>query len=208
MDTNFEPWAKYPPLSRQRLSVLSNIIRDVWRDTVMLHDPATGDNAWSLGCRVYARTCFALQQAANQFEWLTILPEDEKPLRFTFAIGSIPIRFYRGEAGDPPGRYVSVSYAELSQQQLAFQIDGIRLLDQILRLAVEIDTKREVSGVFLVELDKQGNVTEAYKIPFEIESGNVAPLRSKPIDVPPPQLQPLEKEGERKKPKDRNVGSK
>ena len=34
-----------------------------------------------------------------------------------------------------------VSYAELHQQQLAFELDGVRLLDQVLRLAVEVDPK-------------------------------------------------------------------
>lgn len=207
MNSNFEPWVKYPPLLRERLSTLACIIRDSRQQTVALHEPVSGDNEWSLGCRVYARTTHGLKQAAEKFDWLTILPEDEKPLRFTFAIGSVPIRFYRGEAGDPPGHYISVTYAELYQQQLAFQIDGIRLLDQILRLAVEVDKSREVSGVFVVEMDKQGSVMETYKIPFELEGGNILPLQHKPIDVAPPQVEALKKPGE-KKIKDGYAGSK
>jgi len=207
MSLHFEPWSKYPPLLPERLRIVAGIIRDVRRETVALHEADAGDNEWSLGCRVYARTVHAFQEAAEKFEWLTILPEYEKPLRFTFAIGSVPIRFYRGEAGDPPGNYVSVSYAELYQQQLALQIDGIRLVDQILRLAVEVDEKRDVSGVSVVEIDKQGSVTETYKIPFDVELETVAPLRSKPIDVPPPQLEPVKNQDERKKLKGRHAGS-
>lgn len=207
MNNNFQPWTKYPPLTRERLSILAAIIREVRGDAVLLHDPAAGDNEWCLGCRVYARTCSALEQAAERFEWLTILPEAEKPLRFTFAIGSIPIRFYRGLPTDPPGNYISRSYVEIHQQQLAFQIDGIRLVDQILRIAVEIDGEREVSGIFLVEMDNQGEVTETYQIPFAAEAGNVTPLRSTPINVPAPELQPLDKPEERKR-KDRHAGSK
>lgn len=207
MNANFEPWIKYPPLTRVHLSELANMIRRARHETLLLHDPAAGDNEWSLGCRVYARTCHALRQAAKECEWLTILREDEKPLRFTFAIGSIPVRFYRGEAGDPPGNYLAVTHAELYQQQLAFVIDGIRLVDQILRLAIETDETREVSKVILVEMDTLGTVTEAYRIPFDTEAGNVAPLRSKPVDLPPPPVEPLNKEDKREKYKDRHVGS-
>jgi hypothetical protein len=207
MSYNFEPWVKYPPLLNERLVILACLIRDARKQTVALHKPDEGDNEWSLGCRVYARTTHGLKRAVEQFDWLTILPEHEKPLRFTFAVGSVPIRFYRGEAGDPPGHYVSVSYAELYQQQLAFQIDGIRLVDQILRLAVEVDSNRNVSGVYLVELDMQGSVTETYKIPFEQESGTILPIQLKPIDVAPPEIEVLEKP-DKKKLKDGYAGSK
>ena len=93
MTCGFDPWTRYPPLTKERLSIVANTIRDVRREAVTLHDLAAGDNEWSLGCRVYARTCHALTLAADRHEWLTILPEDEKPLRFAFAIGSVPSAF-------------------------------------------------------------------------------------------------------------------
>ena len=207
MNPNFEPRIKYPPLTKPRLSAIANIIRTARHHTVLLHDIAAGDNEWSLGCRAYARTCHALRRAATDHKWLTILHEDEKPLRFTFAIGSVPIRFYRGEAEDPPGHYLDVTDAESCQQQLAFEIDGIRLVDQVLRLAVETDLTGEVSHVILVEMDKDGNVTGTYRIPFAAEPANVAPLQSKPIDLGPPPLEPLQKEDKPKERKDRHAGS-
>lgn len=206
MSLDFEPWTRYPPLTKDRLSIVANLIREVRREAVNLHDSAGGDNEWSLGCRVYARTCHALRQAAERHEWLTILPEEDKALRFAFAIGSVPFRFYHGEAGDPPNHYLITTYAELHQQQLALDLDGVQMRDQIVRLAVETDATRQVSSVTLVEMDEARNLTGTYAIPFDAELGNVAPLQPKGVDLPPPLLEPLKKEAEEKREK-RDAGA-
>lgn len=207
MDT-FEPWDKYPPLEKERLTAIAKILQDVRHEAVLLHEPGAGDNEWSLGCRVYARECYAVRAAAERHKWLTILAEAE-PLRFTFAIGTIPIRFYRGGATDAPGHYLERTFAELHQQQLALQIDGLRLVDRVLRLAVEIDATGEVENVILVELDTAGTVTETYRIPLDNESGKVTPLQLKPVELGPPQVQALAaNESEAEKKNARNVRSK
>lgn len=190
MTDTFEPWSKYPPLEKDRLIVISNILRAVRHEAVLLHEPGAGDNPWSLGCRVYVRECHAVRAAAQKYLWLKILDEAE-PLRFTFTIGTIPIRFYTGEADGAPGRYLERTHAEVHQQQLAFQIDGLRLIDSVLRLAVETDTNGEVENVFLVEMDTAGNVTESYRIPLDGQVTNVTPLQPKPVELGPPQVEPL-----------------
>jgi hypothetical protein len=210
--SQFLPWVKYSPLTQDRLSAIANIIRHVRRETVALHDPIGGDNEWSLGCRIYARTCHCIRGAANDHQWLTILPEAEN-LSFSFAIGSIPFRFYRGKPNDPPGRYLIKTYGELHQLQTALEIEGLRPLDKILRLAVETDASREVSDVSFVETDEAGNVTETYRIPFDIEATNITPIQVKPVDLPPPTLEPLrdeeqEKQKKQKKANERNLVSK
>ena len=78
MSVPFEPWIKYPALTAERLAVIANIIRITRQTTVLLHDQEGGDNEWSLGCRAYARTCHAIREAANQYSWLTVLPEDDR----------------------------------------------------------------------------------------------------------------------------------
>lgn len=208
MIDTFEPWSKYPPLERERLFVIAKILQTVRHDAVLLHEPGAGDNEWSLGCRVYARECHAVRTAAEKHAWITILHEDDKPLRFTFAIGTVPIRFYRGEANDAPGHYVNPTFAELHQQQLAFQIDGLRLVDRILRLAVEIDATGEVENVILVEMDTAGNVTETYRVPLDGMAGKVTLLQPKPVELGPPQVEPLAEDAEAAKKNDRHVGSK
>ncbi|MGH9734168.1 MAG: hypothetical protein ACRD8A_06235 [Candidatus Acidiferrales bacterium] len=206
MDT-FEPWLKYSPLEKERLTTIAKILQTVRHEAVLLHEPAAGDNEWSLGCRVYARECHAVRSAVEKHPWLTVLTEAE-PLRFTFAIGTVPIRFYRGGASDAPGHYVERTFAELHQQQLAFRVDGLRLVDRVLRMAVEIDPTGEVEDVILVEMDTAGNVTETYRIPLDGEAGKVTPLRPKPVELGPPQVEPLAaEESEPGKKNDRNVGS-
>jgi hypothetical protein len=201
MSLDFEPWTRYTPLTQERLSVIATAIRDVRHGTVLLHEPDNGDSEWSLGCRVYSRTCHRIRLAAQRYDWLAIL-EDEKPLRFAFAIGSIPFRFYRGDADDPPSRYLMTTYAELHQQQLALELGIVIPTDQILRLAVETDAKRQVSSVILVEMDQSGNLTGTYSIPFDIQPTNVVPLQSKGVDLPPLTLEPLMKDEEKREKRD------
>lgn len=207
--SQFLPWIKYTSLTEDRLSTIANIIRQVRRDVVALHDPINGDNEWSLGCRVYARTCHAIRRAENDHQWLMILPEADT-LSFSFAIGSIPFRFYRGKPDDPPGRYLIKTYGELHHLQTSLNIEGLRPLDNTLRLAVETDASREVASVSFVEMDEAGNVTETYGIPFDTEATNVTPIQVKPVDLPPPTLEPLknEEQEKQKKANERNLVSK
>ena len=187
---DFVPWVKYPALTKERLGTVAAILRQVRNDTLSLHDPSAGDSAWSLGCRVYSRACHALREAATSNEWLKIVREEDKPLRFTFAIGAVPIRFYHGDAGDPPTRYLNISYGELSQRRLAFDL-GVPL-DGILRVAVETDASGLVSTITLVEMDQANTVTNTYIIQLEEgTTGNILPLRSKGIELPPPTIEPL-----------------
>lgn len=188
---NFEPSTKYNDLTRDRLSAIANIIRNVRRDALKLHDTANGDNEWSLGCRVYARTCHAIRETAKKQPWLTILPEPET-LRFSFAIGSVPFRFYKGAPDDPPERYLITTYGELHHRQMLLEMEGLPLLDTTLRLAVEVDpVTRQVSSVSLVEMDEARNIIETYAIPFDVEPAALIPMEAKPVDLPAPTLEPL-----------------
>lgn len=183
MDT-FEPWVAYPPLTQIRLSTIATMLRDVRQEAVDKHESTDGDSEWSLGCRIYSRSCFAITQAATNYDWLTILNEREV-LRFTFAIGNTPLRFYKGNADDPPGKYMETTFAELNQQQLTLEIDGISLRNVVLRLAVETDAARLASRVILVEMNESGSITNTYEIPFNAEGSNVVPLVVPPISLPP-----------------------
>ena len=187
--SEFQPWSKYPSLTRERLSAIANIIRYVRREALALHDSIGGDSEWSLGCRIYSRTCYAIREAAKEYEWLTILRESEI-LRFSFAIGSVSFRFYKGRPDEPPERYLMSTYGELHYLQATLQIEGLRPLDKILRLAIEPDAE-QVCRVTFVETDEAGNVTETYPIPYEVELGKITPLQARPVDLPPLTLEPL-----------------
>ena|SRR5437762_969986 len=191
MTDTFEPWTRYPSLTAERLSVVGDILRTTRRNTVLLHQEQYGDNEWSLGCRVYARNCFALTAATLQYSWLSILPEFER-LRFTFAIGSIPIRFYRGLPDDPPARYLVTSFLELRQQELALTIDGLPALPKILRLAVETGPERQVANVILVELEEDGEPIAQYTVPAGVGAINVMPMQAEAVVLPAPTVEPIQ----------------
>ena len=194
---DFKPWAKHPALTEQRLATVAAIMRDVRNKAADLHDAAEGDNAWSRGCRVYARTCFALRRSAAEFDWLSVLPESEA-LRFTFAVGRVPLKFYRGDASDAPGHCKIMSDAEAAAQQLLLDLGEIPDDGHLLRLVVESDSEGRTLTVTLIELDKAGALTGKYVIP-SISGTDVIPALARGIDPGPPQIQPLPRVEDRKR---------
>jgi hypothetical protein len=197
---SFEPWRKYPDLTRDRLSVIATIIRNVRHGCIMLHEPDEGDGPWSLGCRAYERIGFAIRKATIKYNWLKTLPE-KSALAFSFAIGNVPFRFYRGNPEEPPYHYQAKSYGENHHIQLCLALDlggDITALDGVLRLAVEI-SDLEVSTVTLVEVDSDGKPLDAYIIPFDEGSTNLVSIEAPPPIVTPPAIaEPLGQEKEKK----------
>ncbi len=184
----FTPWTKYPSLTEEHLSIVAQIIRDARRGAVLRYQPEHGDNRWSLGCTSYVRTCASIVAAGKQHDWLGTLPEP-KFLAFSFAIGAVPFRFYKGKPDEPPDRYLISTFGELHHQQLCFEIEGLRPVDKILRLAIETDESLEVSDITCVELDDAGNVTGDYPIPRIAAQSNVMSIQLKPMVIPPPPLE-------------------
>jgi hypothetical protein len=204
---SFEPWQKYPDLTREHLSIIATIIRDVRHRCVLLHEPDEGDGPWSLGCRAYERTCAAIRKTAIKHDWLRILPETSS-LGFSFAIGNVPFRFYRGDPEEPPYHYQLKSYGEINHLQLCLALDtGFHQIDGALRLAVETDGSAEVSAVTLVEVDSGGNPRDSYQIPFDEGESNVVTIETPPVDLPPVTAEPLKKEEGEKRKKSHGLGS-
>src|SRR5262245_41222988 len=100
------PWPDWPTLTLDRLQVVSAIIQDVHAEVAELFDPDAGDGAWDRGCRAYSRRCHRIIAATNHYPWLTIPAGSGSGLEFTFAIGGVPIKSYRGEPYDVPARYL------------------------------------------------------------------------------------------------------
>jgi len=181
MPINFEPWLSYPSLTKDRLIAIATIMRDARDGAVLLHDPEAGDSTWSLGCRIYDRIMAQIRRASFTTPWLTVLPETQT-LRFTFAIGSLPLKFYKGDADEVPGKFLVRSFAELRQMKLAFQTEGANST-HLLRIAVEPDASGNTSTVTLVEVEQSGQATRIYEIP--VGSANVVVMKSKPISLEP-----------------------
>ena len=123
---DFIPWEVYPSLTEHRLSIVSALLRKGRHSAVMSHSPSEGDDAWTLGTVAYRRSCYAIETGAKEYDWLKIMPEEQG--RFTFSIGSNPVKFYKGAGDDPPSKSLAVSFSELQQMNLAFGVgDGCLL---------------------------------------------------------------------------------
>src|SRR5688572_18433743 len=199
-DTEFTPWKSYPEITKERLETIAALICKTRREVAALHAPKDGDDAWSLGCRAYARICYAIRQATAAYSWLRVVGHDGKRLQFVFTIEGIPIRFYRGDPDDPPSRYLGVSRAEDTARQLAFTMDGIPSPNRLLRIAVDTLSSGEASRLALVELDDYGSVLGVYLIQ-EIADSNLvrfAPAKKEGVSLSPPTVKPIQIEGEKK----------
>jgi hypothetical protein len=192
MDINsFLPWDSYSPLTAERLSIVADKLRKARNGTLDLYDPIGGDTPWSHGCRAHVRQIKAVREGAKEYDWLTILP-DKEALRFTFAIGGVPIRFYRGTPDEIPEHHLNRTFAEIRQLQLVL-IAEARKADKVLRIAIELDAEGNASEVSLVESDVFGEPLNAYSIPNLIAKSNVIPALTQAIELPPLQPEPIEK---------------
>jgi len=186
----FLPWEKYSALTLARLSSVADKLRKARNGTIALYDPIGGDTPWSHGCRAHVRQIKAVKDAAKEYEWLTILP-DEEPLRFTFAIGGVPIRFYRGTPDDVPTNHLYQTFAEIVQLQMVL-IEGVRATDQVLRMAIELDAEGNASTISLVESDTEGKPLNTYAIPELVAASNVIPAQTRAIELPPLEPEPIQ----------------
>lgn len=203
----FVPWEKYPELTADRLSVIASVICEARDGAVRRHEPAEGDSPWGLGCVSYDRTFFALKRAAEKYPWLTITQDPAKPLRFAFGIGHVPFRIYQGEPDQTPSKYLSTTYVELHEKQLAWDFGVTVPTDGILRLAVETDSTGRASQISVVELSATRSITGVYAIPIEESITDGVPpvlMQTPSVDLMPPSLEPAPKSQEGKKLKAQN----
>ena len=165
------PWEIHPDLTSERLEFLARLIHSVRTDAVDAHDPEKGDTAWGLGCRAHERTLFAIVNAAAGIAsgWLRVI---EPGLHFVFAIGAVPVRFYRGEAEHPPAKSLRRNYPEIQAAQTSFSLPGFTTpaseetaVEYLWRIAIETDVEGAVDRVVLIEVADDGATRTVYEIP-------------------------------------------
>lgn len=161
MQTPFLPSNSYPSLTTSRLMRISDLVRDRWLGIVALHNPAEGDNKWARNCRAYAWICAAITKASVNEPWLTVV---RRGMEFTFRIDGVPIRFYNGDAFDPPSRHLMLSWAEKEFQSTP-AFEEVAPADRFFRLAIDVSASGEVDRVTLVELQEPGTVLHYFDIP-------------------------------------------
>lgn len=142
-----------PRLKPAYLTAIATEIRRAAHTAVRTHQPALGDNPWTMGCVRYQRICHALEALATSgtAKWLRV--HDEQP--FMFSIDGVPLRFYRGEPEEPTTRTLRRHYDELRALELAFPGFNVDA-DAMLRLAYETDDRGEVIRASVVQVGIDG----------------------------------------------------
>jgi len=179
------PWEIHPDLTLPRLQLLEALLREVRHRALSLHDPLEDDNNWSLGCRVYARSCGALVRASEHWDWLGIIDPGQE---FVFTIGRVPVRFYHGDSESPAANRLEPASGELLQLGMGYSDSATDLL---WRLAVETNAAGEVSRIVLIGAHTEGGVDVHFPIPRDEKLAVLATLRTpvkRGVTLPPPRV--------------------
>jgi len=183
-----KPWDVHPDLTEERLIIAAGLLQDVRHEALPYHDMDKGDTNWGLGTRVSERSWHALREAAFVYPWLQIINPGR---HFVFAIGGVPLRFYRGVPEKPNRRTLARQFQEIRQHQVAFEFfqNGT---EYFWRLAVETDITGEVLQIVVAEMSEQGDVRSQWVVPLERKISAlslVSERRSAGVELPPPMVQ-------------------
>ena len=181
------PLECHPDLKEDRLAALAQFFAQTRWATAELHDVTAGDDGWALGCRSFARARNLLLQkaASGEWSWLGIVNPGKQ---FVFAIGAVPVRFYRGSIARPPARTLAYSAPELAQLALAFDDVPTPYAQLHWRFAIETGILGEpVRVIFAGLAQADGAVVCHWELPFTVESAPVvAPQVDDIVDMPAP----------------------
>ena len=160
------PWDLHSALTEERLSACARLLARGRADAVAMADPWAGDDAWSIGCRAYSFSRNRLRQAAEggRYPWLGVLDETH---HFVFMIEGVPVRFFRGDAGEPSKR--TLRQQESEAEQLALVLGDVGSAEGLMfRLAVETGEGGEVRRVvFLALRGEAGHVECFWPVPLD-----------------------------------------
>jgi hypothetical protein len=123
---------------------------------------------WGAGCLAYDLTRHALIQQSLIEPWLRVI---DGSMRFIFSIGSVPVRFYKGDPEEPTDRTLSKSYPELRQLALAYEkrVDAEKFR---WRFAVETAIDGTASQISLVGIDFDDTV----ECRWEFDERKIVPI--------------------------------
>jgi len=200
MTQTWLPWNDYPGLTRERLLIVGDIIRDARGEAADDHRPDKYETNWSLGVRGYERTCGAISWSVQEHPWLSVVSgAGGGPVHFVMTIGGHPVRFYRGEPDEIPARYQQPSLPEVVELQRALAIDSNLPEGRCLRIAIDNDATGRPSAIYLVEIDEElATPTNVYLIPELEQSGTVAEFARPipPAEIPPVTAEAIEDAGQ------------
>jgi hypothetical protein len=190
LDVN--PWDIEPDLTRERLVWTARQFVAVRRQAVQDFSSVKGDIAWNHGCTCYARQSTAIVRASlsGEYPWLRVL---DSSLKFIFAIGRVPCRFYKGDA-DRPSMNLREAFPELRQRQGTLAVGQTSFVpaNDVTQLAwlfaIETDDSGLVTRVSVAAFSATEELVVSYEIPLDnadMAGGGGAPPIA-PLPPPPP----------------------
>jgi len=157
------PWEINSDLTEGRLIKLASFIATIRDEVIELHDEELGDTRLSLGMRAYecSRSRIIEESRSGDLPWLSVLTPEG---RFTFSIGSTPVRFTRNDPKHLPDRKLVVSENAMAQMKLF----GSRP-DADLRWFFVFDThyKSAADAVYFVGYDSTGDIVCQWQVPVD-----------------------------------------
>ncbi len=182
------PWDVHADLTEERLSAVARLIARGRNDALESNNTSIGDNGWTLGSCAFQYGRYRIREAAQSlgFEWLKII---DGSLRFIFAIGRIPVRFYRGLADEPNDRTKSQSFNDL--RQLSFDFDkDIEISDEkFYRFAVETDDDGSIMAIKFIVFDEFSPPYVIWEVPLGVKVPTIFSVVSdvdEGVELPPP----------------------
>jgi len=161
-------------LSEERVCAVANVMRERRHACVINHLAHEGDDGWVLGSRCWQWIRARLIKLADgeYKDWLSIVENGKGGSHFVFAIGGVPIRFYRGDPEDVPPKQIECNQAEDLAMQIAFSFSERKKkrekVETHIRIAVDTDENGEAADITLIQVDEDLNlVGDGWVIPKE-----------------------------------------
>lgn len=191
LNPDLKPWECHPDLTEERLRLLAKFFADTASEVAGEHSPESGDDAWSLGCRRNAwwRNRMLDIVQSGTWPWLQVICPTKG---FVFAIGDVPMRFYRGRSETPPMNTLAHRADELRQLTIAFGDSDYR----VFKWRVSIDTDRKGRPAQIVLAGLRDGLVECYwSLPFGDELPARFPMAEE-VEVEAPEVDDVSNESD------------
>jgi hypothetical protein len=186
------PWELNSALLPERLQLLAIAAQQARDGVIDLRDDR--DDAWCCCCRAYTwtRAAFAAVQQAGGASWMRT---KSSGLAFTFYVGNVPMKFYRGKADQPKTSSLRSGVREmLAQSRLDFleeEIQGEGEAGWFWLMAIDTDVDGRVLDVVVFQANANKEVRYPWPVPLDgrvVSLSTVSDVRREGVDLEPAEI--------------------
>jgi len=166
----------HPDLKEEDITNIAQLITTAYEEAVEHMIEEKGDTNWGLGCRRYEWARQNIRQSAKTPEhpYLSIL-EDESN-KFTFMIGSVPVRFKRGDSEKIDKNMFTQYQVEAAQLSLLSFSGILDPCELSWRMLMEVDPFGDVVRAVFLGATESGFVKCFWEVPHSA-------LRTVPVAI-------------------------